>query len=126
MVDFGTDSSVFPAFDDTFTQHTDSSVLVQDLYKTVTTPQGALFWAPTKTLDLREELNSSASAQDRAALAARIEALFDDDPRIADITATLTHAGLALRVDLSGTATTGQAFRLVLVADSNQITVEAA
>ena len=102
-------------------------MLLQDVYKQVTTPAGSCFWAPTRTLDLRDLLLASLSASELASLGKRLEQLFDEDPRMA-VVATVTQDGvlsaLTLRVELEITPVQGQTFRAVIVADSNQVVIE--
>lgn len=121
--DFGTDVRTFPRFDATMAPMTGVDVLLQDIAKLLTTPPGGLFWAPTATLDVRSWLNDSATPRDRAELAARIEDLVGEDPRIASLTATVTYADQVLTVALAGVAVTGQRFVMSIIADTNQITV---
>lgn len=77
--------------DATFTPVEDDQVLIWDVLKTLTTPTGALFWAPTKTVSIPDELNNATSEDQRARLKARAEACFDDEPRM-DVAVDLTYS----------------------------------
>lgn len=102
-------------------------VLLQDVFKQVTTPAGSCFWAPTRTLDLRDYLLASLSTSELASLGKRLEQIFDEDPRMA-VAATVTQDGvlsaLTLRVELAITPTRGATFQAVITAGSNQVVIE--
>lgn len=114
--------------DATFTPlGSNEEVLLQDVYKQVTTPAGSCFWAPTKTMDLRDLLNDSVSTSEIADLAAKLEGLFEEDPRM-QVSAAVSFDGLArtLTVTLTITPKQGDTFVLVLTADSNEVRIERA
>lgn len=111
--------------DGTFAEISEEEVLLQDVWKQVSTPAGSCFWAPTKTLDLRDYLRDSISLSDAAALEKLIEGLFEDDPRMG-VAATVTFAVRVLTVDITITPSKGAAFRAVLTADSNDVRIERA
>lgn len=102
-----TDEVLAGDLDATFRPVEDDRVLLWDALKTLTTPTGNLFWAPTSTLSLPDLLNSSASRVEIDALQGRCEALFADDPRMdvlcaIDFRDTVLTAQIVVRADGSG------------------------
>lgn len=97
----------------TFAERTGVQVLVKDVLRSVTTPAGALWWAPTATLDLRDYLNASLSPQDVADLARRCAALHADDPRMA-VACGLTFAQRTLTAAFTITPVDGETFTVTI------------
>lgn len=143
-IGYGIDTSVMagPAqeLDDTFTEINDISILGEDVYKAVSTPATPvlevdgeilplLFWEyPPVSFDLRDRVNDSIEAVETSSIASAIEAAYEADERFdRGVQASASYDGGAreLRVEVDGTAR-GVPLRLVLVADSNRVTFEAA
>jgi non-homologous end joining protein Ku len=104
-------------------------MLLESVYRRVTTRQGivspptGVFW-DENTMDLRDHLNASLSSYELAALKSRIEALFDAELRYA-VEATVSFGQNKLTVVLDVTPSDSDiAIRMVLTADSNQVTYE--
>lgn len=125
--------------DYTFNEIVDASVLLQDVYKGVTTPSAAviiidsnppaplLWWEdPPVSFDIRDYFNESVTPDVSSVLRARIEQIYVDDERFATFDASTTFSGISrtLTADIRATAASGQQLRLVLTAGSNKITVE--
>lgn len=127
---YGLDHSVLsgPQGDDldtTFAEISGEEVLLQDVFKQVTTPAGSCFWAPTRTLDLRDYLRDSLSTTDVAALEKALEQLFEEDPRTL-VEASVSYDGnlRTLTITLTITPVRGVTFQAILTADSNAIRIE--
>jgi len=137
-IDYGLDYSVLagvggaPALDTTFQEITDpGQVLVEDLYKMLTTPTGSLWWAPTATLDVREWLLKVSTPGNRAQLQRAIvqvcagDERLDPDRTVVEITFSAVRALLAISITVY-TATDGQPVSLVLDVTSGGVTVQRA
>lgn len=105
-INYGTDITIFPDLDLTFSVVTDyQQVLLEDAYKKLTTPPGlespptGQFW-DTNTLDLRSYLGDQLSPRDLAALESRILAIFDSELRY-NVSLVLTFAQGLLTVNLT-------------------------
>lgn len=143
-IGFGIDVSVMdgPAqeLDDTFTEINSIQILGEDVYKAVSTPSAPvlevegelkplLFWEdPPLSFDLRDRLNDNIDPAETASIEGAIENVYEQDDRFdrgvqADV--TYTPGSGELRAAVAGTAS-GIPLRLVLVADSNHVTFEAA
>lgn len=131
--DYGTDYSVLagatggPALDTTFQQITDpGEVLRQDLYKRLTTPAGALWWAPTATLDVREWLLKVSTVANRSQLERAIVQVCATDERLdpdqTAVAVTFADATLRISVTVYG-ALDGQPVSLVLDVASGGVSV---
>lgn len=59
----------------------EEDLLIENAYRKITTPSGALFWAPNNTTDVRELLLKSISEDDCSTYAGFIESLFRNDSR---------------------------------------------
>lgn len=104
-------------------------MLLESVYRRVTTRQGivspptGVFW-DENTMDLRDYLNASLSSFELAALKSRIEALFDAELRYA-VEASVSFGQNKLTVVLDVTPSDSDvAIRMVLTADSNQVSYE--
>lgn len=75
-------------------------MLAQEVARTVTTPEGALFWAPTATLDVGAWVNDNLSPADLDARARLIESKFDGDQRMT-VSAALRLVERELLIDLT-------------------------
>lgn len=127
---YGLDYSVLsgPQGDDldtTFSEIDGEQVLLEDVWKQVSTPAGSCFWAPTRTLDLRDYLRDSVSQAEMAALEKQIEALFEEDPRmVVSASVSWDQGARTLTVEIEITPAKGQTFRATIVADSNDVRIE--
>jgi len=124
--------------DQTFAEVNTVEVLLEDIYKAVTTssalvqlvdgvPAPILFWEdPQVSFDIRDYLLDSIDTTTALQLATRIEAIYEKDPRFSSISATVSFdaASGVLSVPVTAVAVTGVIFRLVITADSNHVTVE--
>lgn len=138
MTDYGIDYDVLagvneaPALDTTFQELTDpGEVIKRDLYKLLTTPTGALWWAPTSTLDVREWLLKVSTPGNRAQLQRAIvqvcaaDERLDPDRTVVEVVFSSLNAKLTISVTVY-TATEWQPVSLVLDATSGAVTVQRA
>lgn len=100
----------------------DEGIIGEDLVRAVTTDEGALFWAPGKTLNLNRYLGKTMDAGERAAVARQIEGLFADDDRYASIEAQLSYVSGRLVASIAGETDTGP-FTLQLEQDGEEMRV---
>lgn len=124
--------------DQTFAEISSVQVLLEDIYKAVTTsstliqdvdgvPSPIMFWEnPQVSFDIRDYLLDSIDASTALQLTTRIEAIYEQDPRFSSISATVNFdaASGVLSVPITAVAVTGKIFRLVITVDSNNVTVE--
>lgn len=110
----------------TFTEMTGPSVLLEDAYKGVTTPEGDLWWAPADSVDITAQLGESTDAAERQAIKSRASALLSSDLRVRDVGVDIKYdsASRTQRVTITETVITGQKLGLVLTAGSNGVSVE--
>lgn len=105
--------------DTTFAVETDpAKVLVWDLYKIVTTRAGTLWWAPTATEDVTQAPNDTMGAVRRAAMAARLQAAIELDPRFSEVTVDITQRDRSMTVSIRAVGA-GRTIVLVLVTQDN-------
>lgn len=100
----------------------DAGVIGEDMVRAVTTDEGALPWAPGKTLNLNGYIGKSLTAGDRAALARKIEGLFADDDRYASVEAQIDFIDGKLSALLTGETESGS-FALQLEQDGEEMRV---
>lgn len=126
-VDYSIRSGPGDDLDGTFEEIYGVQVLLEDAYKTVTTPAGSLEWDVSGTLDVSEDLGDSSDASDRAALKSRCSALLSEDARVEDVTVEVTYdaAQKAETLSITETAVTGQTLTLSVVLGTNQVEVAA-
>lgn len=129
-VDYGID-----CLDATGAEVSDVDNLLQDILRAVSTPADIVqvvdgvraplnFWEqPPVSFDLRDYCNDSVSQATIAALAGRIEAIYDNDDRFASLTADVSYAQLKLSVAISAVSSSGLAFTMTVVADTSQVEV---
>lgn len=143
-IGYGIDTSVLngPAqeLDDTFTEINSIQILGEDIYKVGACPstpvvevdgviQPLMFWEyPPQSFDLRDRLNDNIGDGEAGTIERLYEAAYEADDRFdngvqADV--TYTPGTRTLRAAIEGTAS-GIPLRLVLIADSNHVTFEAA
>lgn len=141
-IGYGIDYSVLsgPERDDldyTFDEMVNGNVLLQDIWKGITTPSTAvividnnppaplLWWEdPPVSFDIRDYLNESVTPDVASILKTRIEQIYVDDLRFAELNAATSFANRTLTTTIRATAATGQNLVMVLTAGSNKITVE--
>lgn len=124
--------------DQTFAEISSVQVLLEDIWKAVTTsstliqdvdgvPSPIMFWEnPQVSFDIRDYLLDSIDASTALQLSTRIEAIYEQDPRFSSVSATVNFdaASGVLSVPITAVAVTGKLFRLVITVDSNNVTVE--
>lgn len=124
--------------DQTFAEISSVQVLLEDVYKAVTTsstliqdvdgvPSPIMFWEnPQVSFDIRDYLLDSIDASTALQLTTRIEAIYEQDPRFSSVSATVNFDAPSgvLSVPITAVAVTGKIFRLVITVDSNNVTVE--
>ena len=92
----------------------DERLIAEDMFLAVTIAAGALPWAPESTVDVTSHIGRTGTANDRAALARRIEDCFARDERYRTVEATVTSpAPSNLRFELESQTDQGS-FELVL------------
>lgn len=140
---FGIDTTVRAGpeqdqLDQTFAEINSVQVLLEDIYKAVTTSSTLiqdvdgvaspiLFWEdPQVSFDIRDYLLDSIDASTALQLTTRIEAIYEKDPRFSSVSASVSFdaASGVLSVPVTAVAVTGVIFRLVITVDSNHVTVE--
>lgn len=80
--DFGTDVSVYPDLDPAFSPLSGTRVLCEAIAKRLSTPHGALAYAPDYGSDIRAFLNAGLTSSQVGALRAQIEAEVVKEERI--------------------------------------------
>jgi phage baseplate assembly protein W len=124
MADFGTDISTFPDLDELLEQQSGRRVLLESVARRMSTPRGALWWAPSYGSDLGAILDGPVSdaqlranatalqqqlAQDERILSARVEASYVAATRSLRILVSITDASgpfeRVFTLDASGVAT---------------------
>lgn len=109
----GTETSTFagpgglPGLDTTGSDLTEEQALHEDILRAVSERPGVLFWAPDQTLDLSDYIEKGMTQADRIALQARIERLFEDDPRYDTVRASVQHVQGELAVRIYARAISG-------------------
>lgn len=136
MSDYGISCNIDPDLDDTGAEMSDIRVLEQDILLALSTSSDPvvmvdgvlcplLFWAdPTASFDLVDCLQDSLDPADLRRIEARILAIYQDDARFTDFSATASFDVQArqLRVDIAATAS-GQALTMTVIADSNGVQI---
>lgn len=114
MPDFGTDLACTTDLDPGLSLVSGDEALRQSLARSLITPKGSLWWAPTRGVDVREWLRGKWAPGDDKRHAAEIEHEFLADERVESVTAavTLDGTGKVVRIRASGTASSGP-FELV-------------
>ena len=120
---YGIDYSVYPNVDTTFQPMFGEEVLLQAVYKRITTRTGDLFWDPTGTCDVRDWLLDTFSKADIAAKESYLTSLFEADPRM-NITFSLFFEQGKLNIDAVIHPSVGNSFRASFQVDSYSITIQ--
>jgi len=124
MTDFGSDISTFPDLDELLEPQSGRRVLLESVARRMSTPRGALWWAPSYGSDLGAILDGPVSdaqlranatalqqqlAQDERILSARVEASYVAATRSLRILVSITDADgpfeRVFTLDASGVAT---------------------
>ena len=124
MADFGSDISTFPDLDELLEPQSGRRVLLESVARRMSTPRGALWWAPSYGSDLGAILDGPVSdaqlranatalqqqlAQDERMLSARVEASYVAATRSLRIIVSITDADgpfeRVFTLDASGVAT---------------------
>ena len=124
MADFGSDISTFPDLDELLEPQSGRRVLLESVARRMSTPRGALWWAPSYGSDLGAILDGPVSdaqlrtnatalqqqlAQDERMLSARVEASYVAATRSLRILVSITDADgpfeRVFTLDASGVAT---------------------
>lgn len=127
MSDAGSDTSTFagpggtPDLDTTGAALSEADALLEDMLRAVTEQPGVLFWAPDQTLSLSDYLEKGMTHGDLLALQARIEALFEDDPRYDVVRASVTQPQGQLAVRIGARAASGVLAELQLEQDGQTL-----
>lgn len=124
MTDYGQDVSTFPDLDPGFAAPTGPRVVAESIARRLTTPRGALFWAPDDGFDVRELLNESVTSAKLSQWTRALEQECEKDERVLSASITLTYdsTGMALQIAASLDTADGP-FVLVMVVTSVQLTI---
>lgn len=126
-MDAGIETSTFagpgglPDLDSTGGALAEADALLEDMLRAVTEQPGVLFWAPDQTLNLADYLEKGMTLGDLLALQARIEALFEDDPRYDVVRASATQVQGQLAVRIRARAASGVLVELQLEQDGQTL-----
>lgn len=142
---YGIDTSIFLSdgtqdLDTTFGEINDVNILLQDVYKGITTPSEAvvvidgnppapcLWWeTPPVSFDIRDYFNDSVDYTISSLLRNRIEDIYVDDLRFFNgVEAAVTFAQNTITATVTGTAVTGQNLQLVVTAGSDVVQIQSA
>jgi phage baseplate assembly protein W len=124
MADFGKDISATTGLDPAFTLVSGTTLVTQALFRRLTTPRGALFYAPDYGTDVREALLARLDRVRLDGWRTRIEAECKKDERVRTVRASLSFDPPAetLRIAIDGTTAAGP-FRLVLAVSAVSVEV---
>lgn len=114
-VNFGSDVSTLPALDDTFTLQRGLKVLSQNIARRLTTPRGALPFAPNFGTDVRQWLGAELGNEALGRLKAQIEAECEKDERVEEASVSVKYNAPTKALTIQIALATAQGpFRLVL------------
>lgn len=122
VADFGSDISTFPDLDELLEPQSGRRVLLESIARRMTTPRGALWWAPSYGSDLGAVLDEAIDPARLRAAATALQQQLTQDERIlrATVEATYTAATRSLRIVVSITDAEGP-FERVFTLDSTGV-----
>lgn len=122
MADFGSDISTFPDLDELLEPQSGRRVLLESVARRMSTPRGALWWAPSYGSDLGAILDGPVSDAQLRANATALQQQLAQDERIlsARVEATYVAATRSLRIIVSITDADGP-FERVFTLDSTGV-----
>jgi phage baseplate assembly protein W len=122
MTDFGSDISTFPDLDELLEPQSGRRVLLESVARRMSTPRGALWWAPSYGSDLGAILDGPVSDAQLRATATALQQQLAQDERIlsARVEATYVATTRSLRILVSITDADGP-FERVFTLDSTGV-----
>lgn len=122
MADFGTDISTFPDLDPLLEPQSGRRVLLESIARRMSTPRGALWWAPSYGSDLGAVLDEAVDPARLRSAANALQQQLTGDERIksASVEATYAAATRSLRIVVSIVDATGP-FTRVFALDASRV-----